>query len=123
VIGWVIFWGADAARASYIPMLVRELLEHGPPALKIHGMMLGNACMGTDVLCFAPGDVWWRLLFLRGHSQLPEDAFAAFDAQCGTQARLSIVSDECVVAAKQLERMAQGFYEYDVYSECWCAFV
>jgi serine carboxypeptidase-like clade 1 len=112
------FFTGESYAGVYIPMLVHELSRSaGAPNIK--GMMMGNACMGVDVLCFSPGDVWWRILFLRGHSQLPEEAFAAFAKVCGAEARLSVVSDKCNTLAKQTERLAQGFYEYDVYSECW----
>jgi hypothetical protein len=113
------YFTGESYAGVYIPTLVRELLTYGPKDLKIRGMALGNACMGTDVLCFAPGDYWWKAVFLRGHAQISDASFSKFDKACGESLRRGQASEACVKMSADLDRQAGWFYEYDVFSECW----
>jgi carboxypeptidase C (cathepsin A) len=115
----------------YIPTLVQELLftskktssttntGNSDDKLNIRGMLIINGCVGTDVLCWAKGDGWWRVLFLRGHAQISEKGFYKFYQECGTNYRISQPTPECEKKAKELEEKECGsFFEYDVYSQC-----
>ena len=113
------FFIGESYAGVYIPTLVREVLSFGPKDIKVKGMALGNACMGTDVLCFSDSDYWWRALFLRGHAQVSEKTFAKFEQECRATLSKSIVTDNCKAKLKDLEKEAGYFYEYDVFSECW----
>jgi serine carboxypeptidase-like clade 1 len=115
---WV--FSGESYAGVYIPTLVRELLANEKiNGLKISAMAVGNACMGTDVLCFSDGDFWWRAVFLRGHAQVSDKSFAEFDADCGPAMRRGEASAGCKAHLARLESEAGAFYEYDIYSECW----
>lgn len=113
------YFTGESYAGIYIPTLVRELLLHGPKDLKIKGMALGNACVGTDVLCFADGDYWWRAVFLRGHAQISDASYEKFDSECGENLRKGYATEDCKKKYAVLEKQAGFFYEYDVYSECY----
>jgi len=113
------FLTGESYAGIYIPTLLRELLDNGPKDLKLRGMAVGNACMGTDVLCFADADYWWRAVFLRGHAQVSDASFERFEKECRASMEKGVVTDTCKKKATELEKEAGAFYEYDVFSECW----
>ena len=111
------FFAGESYSGVYTPTLVRELLRS--KSVRVRGMAVGNGCVGVDVLCWAPGDAWWRIEFLRGHAQISDKSYERLVSECGPQMRGSRGSPQCVQRAQELERLeAGGFYEYNLYSTC-----
>lgn len=78
--------------------------------------------MGTDILCHATSDYWWRIYFLYTHAQIPEDEFLKFKSVCESIFRLRNNQDMlnmCIELARQLETQVGSYYKFDLYSSCW----
>lgn len=116
---WI--FAGESYGGVYVPTLVREIISTGSPKMKVRGMVIGNGCMGTDVLCLADGDYWWRILALYGHAQISQAAFEQFDVDCGKTLRRGVATQKCKEHAAALEKQVGYFDEYNVYSECWYA--
>lgn len=115
------FFSGESYAGVYIPMLVRELMDGPEPRPRIRGLAIGNGCVGTEVLCWAPGDTWWTILFLRGHAQISERAWEEYERGCGPHPRDPSAKSSDEVCAKRAAELIRGvgpYFEYDLYSQC-----
>ena len=57
----------------YVPKLAQQILARGDPAVapQFEGFAVGDACVGTEVLCGPRGGhgPWYEVLFFYGHGQ------------------------------------------------------
>jgi hypothetical protein len=108
----------------YLGQLTTLLLDQSPPR-KIHGLALGDACMGTDVFCGKPlGGPWYDLLFKVGHGCSTTRAFEAVLVHCPVEVLKHTYASEATpactaaVAAFHVECPSNSYYAYNYVDQC-----
>ena len=112
----------------YTGMLVSSLLNASDAdpaaALNLRGLGLGDACMGTDVLCGPRQGPWLPLLFSAGQGCISLATFEAILAQCPMPALksgpVSALPADCQasIAAAGRECPGNAFYAYNYLDQC-----
>jgi len=105
----------------YTSMLVQSLLDLKAP-VKLRGLMLGDACLGTDVLCGGGNPEkgpWLSLLFTAGQGCVSLPTFEAVLADCPMQilryGPMDNAPQDCQAAVARAEQECPGnsYYGYN----------
>mmetsp|Transcript_21512 Transcript_21512/g.54995 ORF Transcript_21512/g.54995 Transcript_21512/m.54995 type:complete len:520 (+) Transcript_21512:54-1613(+) len=119
-----LYLSGESYAGVYIPMLAREILEDDTSATKTHlkGMLIGDGCAGTDVLCGdQPGHAgpWYHLQFFHGHGQVSDKLHDAIVGTCGVaQLQAGVTDPACSKLISQMNEAIGGYFEYALYDEC-----
>ena len=102
----------------YTTMLVQALLD-SKAGINLRGLALGDACMGTAVVCGAgPGGPWMNLLFLAGHGCMSVATFESILTECPLQllkfGPMSSATPACTaaIALASVECPGNSYYAY-----------
>ena len=109
----------------YTGMLVSSLLN-ASTTLPLKGLVLVDACMGTDVLCGpgGPRGPWLSLLFDAGHGCVSLPTFEAILAQCPMatlkSGPVSALPQDCQASIATAGRECPGnaYYAYNYLDQC-----
>ena len=110
----------------YTSMLVQSILDSKAP-IKLRGLMLGDACLGTDVLCGGGNPErgpWLSLLFTAGQGCVSLATFEAVLAQCPMQILRYGPMDnapqacQAAVALAEAECPGNAYYGYNYLDQC-----
>ena len=108
----------------YIPMLARQILEdpRSPTASRLKGMLIGDGCAGTEVLCGAAtghSGPWYHLQFFHGHGQVSDKLNDEIVATCGVaQLKAGVTDPACQALIDQMDEAIGGYFAYALYDEC-----
>lgn len=99
----------------YIPTLARAILEDESSPLRplIHGMAIGDGCVGLDVLCGPVGGPFFDVEFLHGHGQFSDRLYSQIQATC-THSELvdGNTSKACNKVLADISGQVGGYYSY-----------
>lgn len=107
-------------------MLVQSLLDLKAP-IKLRGLMLGDACLGTDVMCGGGNPEkgpWLSLLFTAGQGCVSLPTFEAVLAACPMQilryGPMDNAPPDCQAAVSRTEQECPGnaYYGYNYLDQC-----
>ena len=109
----------------YTGMLVDGLLN-ASTQLNLKGLALGDACMGTEVLCGSgePQGPWLSLLFSAGQGCISLPTFEAILALCPMPllktGPISALPEKCqqAIAASNAECPGNAYYAYNYLDQC-----
>ena len=110
----------------YTSMLVQSILDARSP-IKLRGLMLGDACLGTDVMCGGGNPEkgpWLSILFTAGQGCVSLATFEAILAQCPMQILRYGPMDnapqacQAAVAAADTECPGNAYYGYNYLDSC-----
>ena len=119
-----LFLSGESYAGVYIPMLAREILQDTSSSTATHlkGMLIGDGCAGTDVLCGdQPGHSgpWYHLQFFHGHGQVSDKLHDEIVATCGVaQLKAGVTDPECSALIAQMDEAIGGYFDYALYDEC-----
>jgi len=119
-----LYLSGESYAGVYIPMLAREILDapSSPIAPHLKGMLIGDGCAGTEVLCGdQPGHSgpWYHLQFFHGHGQVSDKLHDAIVSTCGeAQLKAGVTDPQCEALVKQMDAAIGGFFDYALYDEC-----
>ena len=109
----------------YTAMLVDSLLSPPKSTLPLRGLALGDACMGTEVLCGpSTAGPWLSLLFSAGQGCISLQTFNTILTQCPLtllqDGPISAGTPECQAAIAQaaVDCPRGSFYDYNYLDQC-----
>eukprot|EP00301_Raphidiophrys_heterophryoidea_P007010 c12769_g1_i1.p1 GENE.c12769_g1_i1~~c12769_g1_i1.p1 ORF type:complete len:549 (+),score=114.78 c12769_g1_i1:1347-2993(+) len=116
-----VFVTGESYAGVYVPTLVREIINDPNNTINIQGFAVGDACMGTDVLCGDHDGPFWDIIFMYGHGQFSTKLYNQIMTVCNLNELKTGngVTDECSMLLAQAENEIGPFYEYNLYDECW----
>ena len=117
-----LFLSGESYAGVYIPMLAREILDDktSPTRSRLKGMLIGDGCAGTDVLC---GDVvdakpWFSVQFFHGHGQISDKLYEQIVQVCGiAQLKGGVTEAACQRLIDQMNDALGGYFAYALYDE------
>jgi carboxypeptidase C (cathepsin A) len=123
-----LFLTGESYAGIYIPTLARRILE-GTVEINLQGFAVGDGCLGTNTnVCGSLGKNSWKgiyfnLLFMAGHGQMPWSKFQKLVAVCEKNKSrgdmmTSSISPECQAMIHSVQEDIGGFYEYSLYDDC-----
>ena len=121
-----LYLSGESYAGVYIPSLARAILEAqdgGDPLLSkvnLRGFAVGDACVGTDVLCGDAGGPFFDVEFLGGHHQFSRELYDKIYATCGVVPLKTGtgITAACQALLSEMHRQVGGYYEYALYDEC-----
>jgi carboxypeptidase C (cathepsin A) len=116
-----LFLTGESYAGVYIPMLAREILNDQSSSTRnyLRGVAVGDACMGTDVLCGDKFGPWWYEQFMYGHGQISTKLHNELLHVCGIeQLQYGVTADDCKQLLDQMDKEIGGYYGYNLYDEC-----
>jgi hypothetical protein len=119
-----LYLSGESYAGVYIPMLAREILQDtsSPTAAHLRGMLIGDGCTGTDVLCGnAPGHngPWFHMQFFHGHGAVSDKLYDEIVDTCGVaQLKAGITDPKCESLVKSMDTAIGGYFDYAYYDEC-----
>lgn len=119
------FLVGESYAGVYMPMLFEGLMSAASPP-NLVGLGLGDACMGTQVVCGdgGPRGPWFSLMFLGGHGCISMPTWSSILEQCPIarlkDGNLQNVSQACTdaLALSNVECNWDQFYAYNIYDKC-----
>jgi serine carboxypeptidase-like clade 1 len=120
-----VFVAGESYAGVYTAMIVDGLLEKQSP-LKIRGLALVDACMGTEVLC-GPSQAgpWLDLLFSSGQGCVSLDTFTSILTECPLKtlqegAAWAVATPACKAAVRRAadDCPSGAFYGYNYLDQC-----
>eukprot|EP00299_Pterocystis_sp_00344_P017932 c8977_g2_i1.p1 GENE.c8977_g2_i1~~c8977_g2_i1.p1 ORF type:complete len:497 (+),score=119.52 c8977_g2_i1:1-1491(+) len=115
-----VFVTGESYAGVYVPTLVREIIDDPQNKINIRGFAVGDACVGTDVLCGDHDGPLWHIQFLYGHGQFSTKLFDQITATCSRSSLIDgHVTPECSALLSKIDNEVGGYYEYNLYDECW----
>jgi len=116
-----VYISGESYAGVYVPTLVREIITDPDNTINIKGFAVGDACMGKDVLCGDHDGPYWDIMFMYGHGQFSSKLYDAIMQACPKEALITGngISQDCAALLADVETEIGGFYEYNLYDECW----
>jgi len=103
----------------YVPVIARELLAD-PQGIALAGMVVGDGCLGSQVLCGLAQEPHWQLEFLHGHGQFSEELYDRIHATCSrTELRSRTQGAACQSVLAEVSGEVGSYYPYGLYDECY----
>ena len=95
------------------PKKYQQVLQH------LDGVALGDACLGSDVLCGGNNGPYSWLMFFYGHGQVSTEIWEYVMSNC-TNAELHqrIQTPHCKTAIDVFTKAVGGYYTYNLYDQC-----
>ena len=89
------------------------------PLGALAGVALGDACLGSDVLCGGASGPYTSLLFMYGHGQASTEMWEELLKNCpGDELKQRTQTATCSAAVNAFEAQLGNYYEYNLYDQC-----
>jgi serine carboxypeptidase-like clade 1 len=119
-----IFLMGESYAGVFISETVSQLLKqperYGDITSRLEGIGLGDACLGTKVLCGGANGWYNYLLFMYGHAQFPTELWEKLSSTCTFEELNSPnpLSPKCQATVNECQDAIGGFYAYNLYDQC-----
>ena len=99
------------------------MLQNPNIKINIKGVALGDACLGTDVLCTGKDLIlvgpYFDLIFLYGHGQLPNSFYTDILTICSiAELKTQTWSPACGAKVSEMYEIVGEFFSYNLESYC-----
>ena len=86
----------------------------------LRGFAVGDACVGTDVLCGDSMGPYFNVEFLGGHHQFSRELYHEIFDTCGATALKTGkgMSTACQALLREMNTQVGGYYVYSLYDDC-----
>lgn len=114
-----IYLSGESYAGVYIPTLARDILNSKSTTKeRLKGFAVGDACVGTEVLC-GPSGPWFHIEFFHGHGQVSDKLYANIMKVCDKMELYhGVKNPECVKLLNTMDNEIGGYYGYNLYDEC-----
>eukprot|EP01013_Petalomonas_cantuscygni_P028034 TRINITY_DN5146_c0_g1_i1.p1 TRINITY_DN5146_c0_g1~~TRINITY_DN5146_c0_g1_i1.p1 ORF type:complete len:574 (-),score=63.37 TRINITY_DN5146_c0_g1_i1:152-1873(-) len=118
-----IFVVGESYAGVYVPSIVAMLVRDYPRvAAAVQGIALGDACLGTEVLCGGGSRIgpYYFLRWMNGHGQIADTTYDAILAACplGPLRDGGTLPAACQALVAAAKAEVGGYYGYALYDEC-----
>ncbi|CUE71137.1 peptidase, putative [Bodo saltans] len=118
-----IYFMGESYAGVYIGETVQWMLSNpttfAPVLAKLAGVALGDACLGSDVLCGGASGPYPTLLFFYGHGQVSTELWNWLLTQCTTtELNGRTQSATCTAAINKIYDAVGGYYAYNLVDQC-----
>jgi carboxypeptidase C (cathepsin A) len=128
------FLTGESYAGIYVPTLARRIYNDlETNKIQLHGFAVGDGCLGVETsmcgeLSLAHGSylaqVFWDILFMAGHHQIPLQDFRAIFKACHHQDRHDFLmtnskdDETCKAVVMKVKSEIGGYFEYALYDRC-----
>lgn len=118
-----LFISGESYAGIYVPTIAREILR-SPGPLNLKGFLVGDGCMGTEVLCGSGNPdkgPFYEVEFLHGHGQVSERLYREIQAKCPEAALRKggeAMSAACNASINTMHKNKGGYFSYSLYDDC-----
>lgn len=120
-----LFIAGESYAGVFLGETLRVMLANGTRfgriLQRLQGLALGDACLGSDVLCGGANGQWFNLLYLYGHAQFPTTLWKELLATCGGETvlrRPGPYSAACEAVISRVNTAVGGYFVYNLYDRC-----
>mgnify|MGYP001591360607 FL=1 len=118
-----VFFIGESYAGVYISTTTREVVTNAryqKIAGHLAGVALGDACLGTDIICGGSHGPYHELMFLYGHGQFPTEMWNTLTTVKCTMQELKWgnLSPRCNQYVNQIMTAVGGYYGYNLYDTC-----
>lgn len=119
-----IYLTGESYAGVYIPMLAREIIRNSSSivAPRLAGFAVGDACVGSDVLCGGDADgPYWSMMFLFGHGQFSNKLYDEIMSVCPRDQLIGygpkLTDKACIALLDRMATQVGGYFSYNLYDE------
>jgi hypothetical protein len=121
-----LYLAGESYAGVYIPSLARAILEAKEAGdailskIRLKGFAVGDACVGTDVLCGDDHGPYFDVEFFAGHHQFSRQLYRDIFSTCGESALKTGrgLTAACLSLLEEMHAQVGGYYEYGLYDDC-----
>jgi serine carboxypeptidase-like clade I len=118
-----LYFMGESYAGVYIGETVQWMLSHpatfAPVLAQLDGVALGDACLGSDVLCGGASGPYPTLMFFYGHGQISTELWNWLLTQCTTlELNGRTQSATCTAAINKIYSAVGGYYAYNLVDQC-----